>query len=76
MILRKYYGGAWVAQSVKRLTFGCSSGHDLVASEFKPALGFVLTGQNLLGILSPPPSLPLPCVCVRSQNNLKKYKML
>ena len=28
--------GAWVAQSVKRLTAGFGSGHDLMVGEFKP----------------------------------------
>ena len=33
------YRGAWVAQSVKCLTLGFSSGHDLTLCEFKPHIG-------------------------------------
>ena len=32
-------GGAWVAQSVKRLNLGFCSGHDLTVREFEPHLG-------------------------------------
>ena len=31
--------GAWVAQSVKHLTLGFSSGHDLMDCEFEPHIG-------------------------------------
>ena len=31
--------GAWVAQSLKHLTLGFSSGHDLTVYEFKPRIG-------------------------------------
>ena len=46
--------GAWVAQSVKRLTLGFGSGHHQI-SQFvgsSPASDSTLTVQNLLGILS------------------------
>ena len=32
--------GAWVAQSLKHLTLGFSSGHDLMVHEFEPHIGF------------------------------------
>ena len=31
--------GVWVAQSVKHLNLGFSSGHDLTVGEFKPRIG-------------------------------------
>ena len=31
-------GGAWVAQSVKRLTLDFSSSHDLIDGEFEPCI--------------------------------------
>ena len=49
--------GAWVAPSVKRLTLGLGSGHDL-------AVPRVL--QSLLGIFSIAPSLSAPALLVRS----------
>ena len=55
-------GGTWVAQSVKCLTLDCGSGHDLTVGKFSPMAGSVLTVRSLLGILSLPPSLPLPCL--------------
>ena len=32
-------GGAWVAQLVKRPTFGFSPGHDLTVHRFEPQIG-------------------------------------
>ena len=66
--------GTWVAQSVKRLTLGFGSGHDLMVRGFKPHTGSVLTTQSLLGILFLPLSLPFPCLLSVSQNKytLKK----
>ena len=49
-----------MAQSVKHLTPDSGSGRDLVVVRLSPASGFVPTAQGLLGILSPPLSLPLP----------------
>ena len=43
--------GAWVAQSLKCLTLGFSSGHDLKVHEFKPGV------RILLGLLSVSASL-------------------
>ena len=57
--------GARVAPSVKSLTLGFGSGHDLRGHEIEPriGLGFVPIDGRLLGILSLPLSLPLPCSC-------------
>ena len=46
--------GAWVAQSVKRLTFHFGSeGHDLVVHEFEPHIGLCAdSAWSLHGILS------------------------
>ena len=33
---KESYRGAWLAQSVKRLTLGFGSGHDLMVGEFEP----------------------------------------
>ena len=52
--------GAWVAQSIERLTLGFGSGHDLIVHGSGPVPGFVLEVQGLLGILSLPFSLPRP----------------
>ena len=41
-----------MAQWVKRLTLGFSSGHDLAVHEFEPHLGSALAAWNLLGVLS------------------------
>ena len=35
LFLRHYLRGTWVAQSVKHMTLGFSSGHDLTVCEFK-----------------------------------------
>ena len=47
-------GGAWVAQSVERLTLDFSSGHDLRVVGSSPALGSARTARSLPGILSLP----------------------
>ena len=52
--------GAWVAQSVKHLTLGFSSGHDLMVHGIKPHIGLYEEVWIPLGILSLPLSLPLP----------------
>ena len=54
-----YYRGAQVAQLVRHPTLDLSSGHDL--EHESPTWGSVLTAWSLLGILSLPFSLPLPC---------------
>ena len=38
-VIKKKRGGTWVAQSVKHLNLGVSSGHDLAVREFKPCVG-------------------------------------
>ena len=56
------YGGTWVAQSVKCLTLGFDSGHDLTVRGFEPHLGLCVDGMEpAWDSLSLPFSLPLPC---------------
>ena len=50
------FRGAWVAQSVKRLTLDFGSDHDLRVMGLSPAWGSALR-ESLLGILFP--CLPL-----------------
>ena len=50
-----------MAQSIERLTLDFGSGHDLVVPGMEPTSGSALIARNLLGILSLPLSLPLPC---------------
>ena len=38
--MREGFGGIWVAQLVKRLTFDLSYGHDLTVCEMEPYVGF------------------------------------
>ena len=65
--MKEIIEGAWVAQLVKQTTLHFGSGHDRMVHEFKPHTGFRnVTVWSLLGILSLPPSLPLPHVCMRS----------
>ena len=53
-----------MAQSVEHLTLlNFGSGRDCTLGEMEPVLGSVLTAWSLLGILSLPHSLPLPCSC-------------
>ena len=47
-----------MAQLVKHPTLGFGSGHDLTAGGLKPASGFMLMVQSLLGILCLPLSAP------------------
>ena len=54
------YRGAWVAHSVKCPTLDFSSGHDLTVREFEPHVG-LCADSTVVGILSLPFSLPLPC---------------
>ena len=53
---KEKYQGAWVAQSVKRLTFGFGLGYDLVVVRSSPTLGFELIAWGLLAILSSSPN--------------------
>ena len=41
---KKCFGGAWVAQLVKRLTLCFGSGHDLVVPETEPHIGLCANG--------------------------------
>ena len=50
--------GAWVAQSVERLTLDFSSGHDLRVMGSSPALGSVLSMEPAWNSLSPLCSAP------------------
>ena len=53
--------GVWTAQSVKRPALGFSSGHDLMAREFKPCLGLcAVSTEPAWDPLSLSLSLPLP----------------
>ena len=57
--------GTWVAGSVKRLTLGFGSGHDLTIGGFEPRVGLhadssALIAWSLLGILSLPLCRPFP----------------
>ena len=53
-------GGAWVAQSVARLTLGFRSGHDLMVHGIEPRIGLRAdSAWSLLGSLSLSLSLPL-----------------
>ena len=53
--------GAWVAQSVKRLTLDFRSGHDLTVCEFKPQIGLCAHSiEPACDSLSPSLSLPCP----------------
>ena len=66
------FGGAWVAQPVRRPTLGVGWGHDLVVREFKlrirPLADSAEPAWDSLSLsLSAPPPLALHCPC-RSQN--------
>ena len=60
-------GGLWVAQSVKRLTLGFDSGHDLAVRGFEPCVGLHADSVEPVwdSLSSPLSSLSL-LVCVRS----------
>jgi len=45
--------GAWVAQSVKRLALGFSSGHDLLVGRSSPASGSLLSKESASPLLLP-----------------------
>ena len=49
-----------MAQSVKRLTLGFSSGHDLTVREFGPRAGLCADNMESAWDFSLPLSLPLP----------------
>ena len=61
-------GSSRVAPSVKHPTLDLGSGHDLTIHEIEPVVGSVLTVQSLLGILSPPLSLSLLSLSLKSIN--------
>ena len=50
-----------MARSVKHPTLDFGSGRDLMFVGSSPVWGSALTAWSPLGILSLPPSLPLPC---------------
>ena len=54
-----------MAQWVKRLTLGFSSGHNLPVHEFKPHVR-LLTVSSEIGILSLSPSLSAPTLLILS----------
>ena len=68
-------GGTWVAQSVKRLTPGFGSGHDLTVGGFEPRVRLCAnSAESLPGILSLFPSLCLSPSGALSQNKLINFK--
>ena len=71
-----FFWGARVAQSVKCLTLGFGSGHDLTGlTGSSPASGSVLAAQSLLGILCLPLSLSLLHLLCLSQNKISLKKI-
>ena len=64
LVIQSYTRGSWVAQLVKHLTSA-----QVMISQFlssSPVSGSVLTAQSLepaWDSVSPPLSLPLPCLC-------------
>ena len=58
--------GAWVAQSVERLTLGFSSGHDLTVYELEPCVGLGAEGTEPAWDSLSPSLLPLPLPCSTS----------
>ena len=68
--------GTWVAHSLKRLTFGFDSGHDLTVPEIQPRFGLCADSMEPAWYsLSLPLSLPLVDAHAFSQNkyiNVKK----
>ena len=66
-------GDAWVAQALERPTLDFGSCHDPTVCECEPHVGpHADTAHNLLRILSPSPSAPLPLVRARSLARFKK----
>ena len=63
--IEKHRRGTWVAQLVELWALDFCSCHDLTVVRLSPVMGSVLTGRNLLGILSVL-SLPFPCLCFLS----------
>ena len=66
--------GAWTSQSVKHLTLGLGSGHDLTAREFKPLIR-LCAGSVEPAWDSLPLSPPRPCLLFLSLSlkiNLKE----
>ena len=57
-IVNMIFWGTWVAQLVKRLTHGFSSGHDLRVVRLSPVLGSTITGESAWDSL--PLLLPRP----------------
>ena len=52
--------GAWVAQSVKRMTLDFVSGHDLTVCEFEPHIGLCPDSVEPAWVSVSPLSLSLP----------------
>ena len=75
-------GGAWVTQSVERLTLDFGSGHDLIVREIEPHIRFHADGaepawDSLSPSLSAPPLLALSvslslCLSLSKEVNFKK----
>ena len=69
-LCKSHFGGAWVAQSVKCLTLGFSSGHDLRDLGSSPMMGSMLNAESTC----PLPQLLLLLLYTLSQINTFFYK--
>ena len=81
LLKRKRVQGAWVAQSVERLTLDFGSGHDLTFCEFEPCIGLCTDSvepacDSLSPSLSLSLSLSLPLPPQINKNNLKRKRVL
>ena len=54
---RPQVGGAWVAQCVKPLALGFSSGHDLTVLGFEPRVGLAPAQPAWNSLFLPPPPI-------------------
>ena len=64
LYLFKKFGGAWVAQLVKCITFDFGSGHDFLVGGIEPRMGFSLSR-----------SLPLPHLCASAHTRALSLKI-
>ena len=74
MVLKNHFvfQGSWVARSVKRLSLGFGSGHDLTVREFEPGVRLCDdSAEPAWDSLSLPLSLPLPYSCSLSLSQNK-----
>ena len=64
-----------MVQSVKHLTLGVGSGHDLMVPGMEPRVGLCTDSTEPAWILSLPLSLPLPTLKINKSFFLKKEKV-